>query len=72
MEMRKLTVTQLPDRLVKNREGTIFCLHMKLALIQHVRLNCLYGICKDVLIFFMCLPSETAQHSQGGLCVAMH
>lgn len=29
MEMRKLTVTQLPDRLVKNRKGTIFGLDIK-------------------------------------------
>lgn len=29
MEMRKLTVTQLPDRLVKNRKGTIFGLDIE-------------------------------------------
>lgn len=48
MEMSKLTVTQLPDRLVRTGKEpfSVFGIKKKCGLVQLIRSNCLSGICR--------------------------
>lgn len=53
MEMSKLTVTQLPDRLVRTGKEpfSVFGIKKKCRLMQLIRSNCLRGICKDTEMY---------------------
>lgn len=56
MEMEKLAVTQLSDRVVKNgknRGKEPFSVFIKKYTFKHDRLNCLCGKCKDGPVLFI-------------------